>query len=89
MTDGELQDEDGFIKDVRKAKIVCTLGPSSNTQEQIDALALAGMDVVRLNFSHGAHDDHGALIKKVRDSSRRLEKPMSIKIGRASCRERV
>ncbi|TPW20721.1 MAG: pyruvate kinase [Elusimicrobia bacterium] len=78
MTDGELLDDAEPHKDVRKAKIVCTLGPSSNTQEQIDALALAGMDVVRLNFSHGAHDDHGALIKKVRDASRRLEKPMSI-----------
>lgn len=78
MTDGELNQEDGPLKDVRRAKIVCTLGPSSNTQERIDELALAGMDVVRLNLSHGSHDDHAALVRMVRDCSRRLEKPMSI-----------
>ncbi|MBI3300179.1 MAG: pyruvate kinase [Elusimicrobia bacterium] len=78
MTDGEIEQPEGPLKDVRRAKIVCTLGPSSNTQERIDELALAGMDVVRLNLSHGAHDDHAALVRMVRDCSRRLEKPMSI-----------
>lgn len=78
MTSGNLTSEDAPLQDVRRAKIVCTLGPSSNTQDGIDALASAGMDVVRLNLSHGAHDDHAALVRMVRDCSRRLEKPMSI-----------
>ena len=42
----------------RSAKIVCTLGPASNSPEMILRLARAGMDVARLNFSHGTHDEH-------------------------------
>src|SRR4051812_45352888 len=50
----------------RRAKIVCTLGPSSHTEDMIRALMHAGMDVARLNFSHGTHDDHGKMIERVR-----------------------
>ena len=42
----------------RRAKIVCTLGPATSTQERIDALITAGLDVARLNLSHGSHADH-------------------------------
>jgi pyruvate kinase len=62
----------------RFAKIVCTLGPSSNTKEQILALINAGMNVARLNFSHGTHEDHGRLIDIIRDISD--EKGISITI---------
>ena len=51
---------------MRNTKIVCTLGPSSNSPELIERLLEAGMDVVRLNFSHGTHDDHAATITRVR-----------------------
>ncbi len=54
---------------MKKTKIVCTLGPSSETEEVIAAMADAGMNVARINFSHGTHEDHAkkiALIKKVR-----------------------
>ena len=40
----------------RRAKIICTLGPSSDTYEKIKKLVQAGMDVARLNFSHGTHN---------------------------------
>lgn len=53
----------------RFAKIVCTLGPSSNTRETIEALIDAGMNVARLNFSHGTHDAHGDLIDLLREIS--------------------
>lgn len=53
----------------RYAKIVCTLGPSSDTKEKIQKLVNAGMNVARLNFSHGTHDDHGALINLIRELS--------------------
>ncbi|MBW2459076.1 MAG: hypothetical protein JRI68_31540, partial [Deltaproteobacteria bacterium] len=43
---------------MRRAKIVCTLGPSSASREMIGKLAAAGMNVARLNFSHGTHEDH-------------------------------
>jgi pyruvate kinase len=63
---------------LRRAKIVCTLGPASNTPGMIRKLADAGMDVVRLNFSHGTHEEHARLIKTVRDISRRAQRPVSI-----------
>jgi pyruvate kinase len=62
----------------RSAKIVCTLGPASNSPEMIERLMEAGMDVVRLNFSHGTHEDHARTIKRVREASGRLAKPIGI-----------
>jgi pyruvate kinase len=53
----------------RRAKIVCTLGPATSSQEQITALVEAGMDVARLNFSHGAHADHATAYRLVREAS--------------------
>ena len=44
----------------------------------IERLALAGMDAVRLNFSHGTHAEHGAAIDRVRAVSRRIEKPIAV-----------
>lgn len=52
---------------VRYAKIVCTLGPSSNSKISIKALINAGMNVARLNFSHGSHQDHKELIEILRE----------------------
>ena len=54
---------------MRKTKIVCTLGPASDTEEVIAAMADAGMNVARINFSHGTHEEHAkkiAMIKKIR-----------------------
>jgi pyruvate kinase len=51
---------------MRRTKIVATLGPSTSTPERINALIRAGMNVVRLNFSHGTHADHAARIAMVR-----------------------
>jgi pyruvate kinase len=54
---------------MRRAKIVCTLGPASNTPEKIGELIDAGLDVVRLNFSHGSHADHAKVLANVRAES--------------------
>ena len=62
----------------RSAKIVCTLGPVSNSSEMIERLMRAGMDVARLNFSHGTHEDHARTIKRLREASARLMKPIGI-----------
>jgi pyruvate kinase len=51
----------------RSGKIVATLGPSSSTRERITALADAGVDVFRFNFSHGSHEEHAARFKLVRE----------------------
>lgn len=55
----------------RRTKIVCTLGPSSNTLEKIEQLYRAGMNVVRINFSHGAHEDHEKTIGFVRQVAKK------------------
>ena len=55
---------------MRKTKIVCTLGPASNNEKTIEAMLKAGMNVMRLNFSHGTHEEHAETItrfRKVRD----------------------
>ena len=53
----------------RRTKIVCTLGPSVASREGVRALIGAGMDVARLNFSHGSHDDHRRMIEIVREEA--------------------
>ena len=50
----------------RRAKIVCTLGPATSSPEMVRALIAAGMDVARLNFSHGTREEHAAVYKEVR-----------------------
>jgi pyruvate kinase len=53
-----------------QTKIICTLGPASDTYEKVKALTLAGMDVMRMNFSHGTHEDHLSkmeILKRVND----------------------
>ena len=62
----------------RFAKIVCTLGPSSNTKEMIQSLISTGMNVARLNFSHGTHDSHAKLIKLIREISDDMGIPITI-----------
>lgn len=63
---------------MRKTKIVCTLGPSSCSEKKIKEMALAGMDVARLNFSHGDYAFHENLIKTVRRVSGQIGKPLCI-----------
>jgi pyruvate kinase len=62
----------------RHTKIVCTLGPASSSPETIDRMLEAGMDVARLNFSHGDHATHARLIARVRRASGRHQKPVAI-----------
>lgn len=53
----------------KKTKVVCTIGPASENVETLTKLAQAGMDIARLNFSHGTHEEHAARIKMVREVS--------------------
>jgi pyruvate kinase len=62
----------------RRSKIICTLGPSSNSYEKIMALTRAGMDVARLNFSHGSHEEHRQVIETIRRVSHDCNKPIAI-----------
>lgn len=62
----------------RRTKIVCTLGPSSNTEEKIELLVRNGMDVARINFSHGTHKDHSRIISILRKVSDRYNLSLPI-----------
>lgn len=62
----------------RRAKIIATLGPSSDNEEMLRKLILAGLDIVRLNFSHGSHENHFENIQLIRKLSRELHKPITI-----------
>lgn len=62
----------------RRAKIVATLGPSCNTEPVIRAMIRAGVDVVRLNFSHSTHERKVAVIQKIRKVSKEERKPLCI-----------
>ena len=61
-----------------KTKIVCTLGPASNSEEMIEKLIRAGMNVARLNFSHGTHEEHAEVIDRLKKARTRLQVPLAI-----------
>lgn len=62
----------------RRVKIVATIGPSTNTREGLEKAILAGMNVARLNFSHGTHEMHAQVIDDLRDLTRKWAAPVSI-----------
>ncbi|MEW6163003.1 MAG: pyruvate kinase [Nitrospirota bacterium] len=62
----------------RKAKIVCTIGPSSSSKEIIFSLIKNGMDVARLNFSHGDYGFHRRVVEIIKEGSRRYSRPVAI-----------
>ena len=62
----------------KKTKIVCTIGPASESKETLMELARSGMDVARMNFSHGSHEEHLARIKMVREVEREVGKRIGV-----------
>ena len=64
--------------DFKRTKMVATVGPASHSYEKIHQLILAGVNVVRLNFSHGDHDEKAQVIKWVRRASEACDKPIAI-----------
>ena len=63
---------------MRKTKIVCTIGPASDSKETLVAMAKAGMNVARLNFSHGTHEEHLDKIRKIKEVREELGLPIAI-----------
>ncbi|HEX9154970.1 MAG TPA: pyruvate kinase [Nitrospira sp.] len=63
---------------MRNAKIVCTIGPASNSPAMLDRLIESGMDVARLNFSHGTHESHAAAITAIRHAAERRRAAVAI-----------
>ena len=63
---------------MRRTRIVCTLGPASSAAAELDRLVAAGMDVARLNFSHGTHAEHAEVIRLIRAGEARWGRPVAI-----------
>ncbi len=63
---------------MRRTKIVCTLGPASESAEVLDRLIAAGMDVARLNFSHGEHETHRRVYERVRAAAERAGREVAV-----------
>lgn len=63
---------------MRHAKIVCTIGPASESPELLDRLILSGMNAARLNFSHGSHESHARAINAIRQAAERHDTPVAI-----------
>ena len=63
---------------MRKTKIICTLGPASETEETIEKLMKAGMNVARFNFSHGTHEWHKTVMDRVKKIREKLDLPVAI-----------
>nr|BFE75208.1 hypothetical protein GCM10020092_085090 [Actinoplanes digitatis] len=62
----------------RRAKIVCTMGPATASPERMLGLVEAGMDVARLNFSHGSHEDHRKIYDMVRAAARETGRAVAV-----------
>ena len=63
---------------MRRTKIVATLGPATSSPEAIGELIAAGVDVVRLNFSHGTHEGHRAVYERVREAAGRANRIIAV-----------
>jgi len=63
---------------MRRTKIVCTVGPASDTEKMIERLVIAGMNVARLNFSHGTHEYLHTLVRRIQRVRKKLNKPVAI-----------
>jgi pyruvate kinase len=74
---------------MRKARIVCTIGPASGSPKIIEDLIKAGMDVARLNMSHGTTEDHRACIRAVRNAADRSGRPVAILLDLQGVKVRI
>src|ERR1039457_6674310 len=66
------------LRSMRRTKIVATLGPASREPETILAMIEAGMDVARLNYSHGTLEEHAETVRRVRDAAGRAGRPVAV-----------
>ena len=62
----------------KKTKIICTIGPASESKEVLTKLVEAGMNIARLNFSHGDYEEHAERVKRIREVSKETGKPIGI-----------
>ena len=63
---------------MRKTKIICTLGPATDSDEVIEQLINEGMNVARFNFSHGSHEEHKQRMDRLKRIRKKCDKPVAI-----------
>ena len=63
---------------MRKTKIICTIGPATDSEQMLEALCKNGMNVARLNFSHGTHEGHKTVIERIRRVREKLDLPIAV-----------
>jgi len=63
---------------MKRTKIVCTIGPASQKESTLNSMMKTGMDMARLNFSHGTHKDHAKLLRTIRKTAKTVAKPVGI-----------
>ncbi len=81
LVKGDLAESEPIAEDtqrLRRAKIICTIGPACDSEEMIRDLMRTGMDVARLNFSHGTHPEHSRRIRRLRRVARQLRRTICI-----------
>ena len=70
--------KEGFLKGMHtRTKMICTIGPAVQSEEKILELIEAGMDVARLNFSHGTHEMHAETIRILKKARDQLQRPLA------------
>ncbi len=69
---------EGEVPKFRANKIICTIGPKTQTVEALEGLIDAGMNVARMNFSHGSYEFHGETVKNAREAARRMHSPLAV-----------
>lgn len=73
-----IRNDSSELPNPRRAKIVCTLGPATDNPDVLSALITAGMDVARLNFSHGSHPEHARRLRKLRELAAACGKSVAV-----------
>ena len=63
---------------MRKTKIICTIGPASESEEKLREIMLAGMNVARFNFSHGSHEEHKRKYDRIKKLREELDLPIAV-----------
>ena len=66
------------LSSMRRTKIVATIGPASREPETLLRMVNAGMDVARLNYSHGTLEEHAETIRRVREAAARAQRPVAV-----------
>ncbi len=78
MFQSQTEDKEGLVTKMRKTKIICTIGPASEKREVLEDMCRAGMNVARLNFSHGTHEEHQKKIDLIKEVREEMNLPIAI-----------